>query len=189
MHRLLPCLCLLLGAASCAAAQSGTERFYRWIDDQGRLHLSDKPPPAGADRAEEMRVPRYAEPEQPADQDPYSILNQLKRLEASRREMLRQRWEREQRDREYDLRRRELEARERAAAAPPAGTAIYAFPRRLPPHPRFHHPGRPSHQPQRAKPRSLWEPDHPVYRPPRQPPHQPPRHPAPQRSGRVDPGG
>jgi hypothetical protein len=135
--------------------------------------------------AEQLRVPSYAEPERPADEDPYSILNQLKRLEASRRELLRERWERQQRDREYHLRRRELEAQEQAAARPPAGGAIvYGWPRTFPPRPPFHHPDRPGHAPHPANPRSLWEPDHPVYRPPGPPPA---RH-APGSSGRVDPG-
>lgn len=164
---------LAFGHLPSAAADS----LYRWVDDYGRLHLSDQPPPNDTQSAEELALPSYVSPTLPADRDPYSILNQLKRLEESRRQLAQERWERRQRERELHLRERELAARA-ADRQPPERTPVYLVPRRhfRPPHTRL-----PDWRTDRRRPPSLWEPDHPVYRP-----YPPPRPVAPHGSS---PGG
>jgi len=160
-------------------APAGAEVVYRWVDDEGRPHLSDQPPPADARQAEQLPTPAFTEPAVRADEDPYSILNQLKRLEDSRRQTERERMLRRQLEREYELRRRALDARRDDEAGDDGvrGFVVPFFHR--PPHhrpPPGHHPGPPT----------LWPPDHPAFRPPMRP--RPPRpHPRPG-GGRVDPG-
>jgi hypothetical protein len=41
--RARPMLCLLLAACACGAAAAGD--IYRWVDENGKAHLSDRPPP------------------------------------------------------------------------------------------------------------------------------------------------
>ena len=169
---------LLVVTSHIAIADPGL--LYRWTDSEGRAHFTDHPPPAHAETAEALVVPSYAEPTLAPVDDPNSIINQSKRMEASRKDRERERTERRERDREYALRERELAAREQALRDPPAGsTPVYAYPRPVHPQP----PGRPGapwtgHRP---SPPSLWPPEHPAYQPPRPPPARP----AP--SGRVPP--
>ncbi len=169
---------LLVVTSHIAIADPGL--LYRWTDSEGRAHFTDRPPPAHAETAEALVVPSYAEPTLAPVDDPNSIINQSKRMEASRKDRERERTERRERDREYALRERELAAREQALRDPPAGsTPVYAYPRPVHPQP----PGRPGapwtgHRP---SPPSLWPPEHPAYQPPRPPPARP----AP--SGRVPP--
>lgn len=160
------------------------DSLFRWTDSEGRLHFGDRPPPADAGHVEELNMPTFTAPSLPADEDPYSILNQLGRLEASRRDLERERRERAREDREYHLRKRELEARERVPDSWSDGR-VYAYPRPVYPRHPIHrpgHPGRPGHLPARPElqpPRrlpGLWEPDHPAYRP--RPPFAAPHHPA-----------
>jgi hypothetical protein len=140
--------------------------LYRWIDNEGRLHLSDQPPSGNGQRAERLDLPDYAAPIRPPEDDPYSILNQLERLEVQRQRLAQERREREQAEREYYLRRRELEARQRAVEAPESGP-VYVYPRPVFPQPPAHRPTGPRPG---SRPPSLWEPDHPAYRPYPRPP-------------------
>lgn len=158
---LLPVFVVALGLVPTA----GSEVLYRWVDESGRLHLSDHLPPGDAAPVEQLSVPTYAPPELPPDQAPYSILNQLERLEASREKLARERWERQQREREWNLRQRELELRENQQRRAPA-SHVYAYPR--PPYQPQppHHPGRPGQYPPAW---GLWQQDHPAYRPHPQP--------------------
>ena len=93
------------------------------MDSEGRLYLGDRPPPGDVQQAEQLRMPSYAAPSQSAEEDPYSILNQLKRLEAYRQNLARERQEKERAEREYYLRKRELEAR-REAPPPPVAVPL-----------------------------------------------------------------
>lgn len=166
---------LLLVAAS-HIAFADPQPLYRWTDSEGRVHFTDHPPPGDAEVAEALVVPSYASPALAPADDPYSILNQSKRMEASRKHVERERRERRERDREYALRQRELEIREQALRASPAsGAPVYAYPRPVRPHP----PGPPGARwpDQRPSLPTLWPPEHPAYRPP---------HPLP---ARVTPGG
>jgi hypothetical protein len=67
-------LCFALASGSAAAAE-----IYHWIDDDGVTHFSDTPPVNG----EEARS-LHVNPSNPADydpaHDPYSIVNQAKRM-------------------------------------------------------------------------------------------------------------
>jgi hypothetical protein len=146
--------------------------LFRWIDSVGRMHFGDRPPPAEAEHVEELDMPSFATPSRPADQDPYSILNQLGRLEANRQHLERERRERALQEREYYLRKRELEALEQASD-PSASGPVYGWPV-YPRHPidRPGRPGhRPGHRPGRPKERApnridrWYAPDHPAFRP------------------------
>jgi len=150
-------LTLALGSAPVA----GAEAFYRWTDAEGRAHLSDRPPPPGAERVQQLEAPSYAVPELRADDAPYSILNQLERLEASRERLARERREQHERDRDFHLRQRELTAREQLPP-PAAGGPVYHYPGYRYPAPPIHGRPLPVQLPHRP---GLWQPDHPAYRP------------------------
>lgn len=51
-----PALLALSILLSSLAGQAQAERLYRWTDEQGRVHYTDKPPPAQAKDAKETRV-------------------------------------------------------------------------------------------------------------------------------------
>jgi hypothetical protein len=161
-----PALPLLLASAAGVlhAEQAGT--LYRWIDGDGVPHFADQPPPGGSRQAERLAMPAYTPPELPVDEQPYSILNQLERMETQREKLARERREKRQQDREYLLRKRELELRrEGPATTALTGPPVFAYPQ-----PRYwRHPypwpgpgGRPSPP---TGPSGLWQPDHPAYRP------------------------
>ena len=162
LRRVAPLLLVTLAAPAVVTS----EALYRWVDDEGQLHLSDHPPPAADEQAERLPLPAYASPEQPPDAAPYSILNQLRRLEASREPLARERLEAQRQQQEYQWRRRQLEALENPPQ-PPAGVTVLAYPR--PAHRPVHRPYPPPHglpHPQHPPTtRSLWQPDHPAYRP------------------------
>ncbi len=63
VHRLALALIVLLAAAPASAA------MYKWVDSQGRVHFSDKPPPGAKARAERLNV-RGAEPAPAAEARP-----------------------------------------------------------------------------------------------------------------------
>ena len=149
---------LLIGAALTAQA----ETLYRWVDGAGQLHFSDTPPPEDATRAEELRTPAFTPPSMTPAEDPYSILNQVRRLEAQREQLARERLARQELQQQYELRRRELEGYPQAVDNIRVWGSVYAYPR--PPfagHP-GHRPDRPGHRPGAP---SLWQPDHPAFRP------------------------
>ncbi len=152
-------------------AQADAASLFRWTDAEGRVHFGDRPPPAEVPEVEELGMPAFAAPELTPDQDPYSILNQLGRLQENRRRLERERREKAWREREYQLRQRELEARERAAEAAQAG-AVSGYLRPVYPWYPGYRPGRPGHRPghpdyRTPHRRGLWkQPDHPAYRPP-----------------------
>jgi len=151
-------LILLLGVPF--AAQSDT--LYRWVDEEGRAQFGDSPPPDDARQAEQLHMPTFTGSSTSAKDDPYSILNQVERLETWRQDRARELSERRRENREYELRLRELEARERASQVPP-DRPVYGFGRPVYPRPPIHHPGVPDHRP---RPPDFWKPDHPIYRPP-----------------------
>jgi len=150
--------------------------LYRWTDADGRVHFSDRPPPAAEVPAEVERLPtpRFADPGIPPGH--YSVTEQWQRLQAERLIRQREQWERNREARELTLREREVAAAERAAeelAAPSnVSGAVWVGPRR----PWYgHRPGRP--QPHTG----LWKPDHPAFRPP--PPVRPHPRPMPRGGG------
>ena len=49
---------LLLLASACAIAQTQTQQVYRYLDTDGRVVYSDKPPPADAKNAQAKRIGR-----------------------------------------------------------------------------------------------------------------------------------
>jgi glutaredoxin len=65
-------LALVLGAVACAAA---AQELYRWIDERGRTHVTDIPPPPGARDVRKLNpgaVPDSA-PAKPAAEVPYVL--------------------------------------------------------------------------------------------------------------------
>jgi len=174
------CLAVLLAVGHASQADAGS--LFRWIDSEGSMHFGDRPPPADVEHVEELNMPSFAAPSRPADQDPYSILNQLGRLEANRQILERERRERAWQEREYYLRKRELEALEQSPDQSASGPVYgYGYPRPVYPSHPIHRPGQPGHRPgwtnQRAPARidRWYEPDLPVYRPGLHPPSGVPR--------------
>ncbi len=152
------------------------QQVYRWVDAQGLSHFGDQPPPPGAAQREELVLPDYAEPARPPDQDPYSIMNQLQRLQEQRAALERARLARQTVEQEYELRRRELEAQQQSPVPPPIHLRPYPPPFLAP-----HRPFRPPYRSGRSGPYRA-EGDHPAYRPPRSKP------PPPLPRGRIDLG-
>lgn len=156
--------------------------LFRWTDSDGRMHFGDRAPPADVDQVEKLELPVFAAPSLPPDQDPYSILNQLDRLQTNRQNLERQRQERAWQEREYYLRKRELQALEQAADRPSSGP-VYGYQRPVYPGYPIHRPGLPGHRPGRPGQRppgrpELWpQPDHPAFRPSPYPPSAMPRPP------------
>jgi hypothetical protein len=143
-------------------------QYYRWIDSSGNLYIGDQPPPGGVGGALPLPLPEYAPPERSPEDDPYSIINQTKRLKEQREALARQRLEKRSAEREYLLRKRELEAMQEP---PPQRTVpVYVYPQihfSRPPlrpwHPRPSHP-RPwsgdRHVPENGYSRSRLGPPH-----------------------------
>lgn len=175
MFAVIAPLCLLTGTLAALgmppAAQA--DALYRWTDAQGVPHFSDRPPHTPSAGVEQLVAPVYQAPALSADRDPYSILNQATRLEASRRQQASERLQRQEREREDELRRRELATRQQAEQ-PPAAPPFAVYPRPVHPPP-AHHPSRPGPS---SRPWSLWQPaDHPAYRPHTRPSSAVPRSP------------
>lgn len=59
----------LLGAA-CAA---GAQQLYRWIDDQGRVHVTDTPPPPTARAAQTQTIAPAGTAPAPGESPPYAV--------------------------------------------------------------------------------------------------------------------
>lgn len=147
-------------------ATTGATTFYRWSDEEGIPQFSDQPPPPGAKSPQQHKIRDFEEPPglTPFDH-PYSIANQLKRLEAYRSKLVRERLERRRAEREYQNRQYELDLRERELATPQvAPVNVYPRPyyssRGIP----RHRPVRPDRRIQRGRINDL---DHPAFRPPR----------------------
>ncbi len=155
---LYPALFLVLSIGVPTVTQA--DGLYRWFDNEGQLHFSDRPP-VGDYEADRLQVPSFVPPVVSPEQDPYSILNQTRRLQEQREAIARERRERLEKEREYRLRQREIELQQQAQQAPAPPTVV-VYPRRhyrpLPVHP----PRWPGYQ----RPNfGLWKPDHPAYRP------------------------
>ncbi|MCB1725220.1 MAG: DUF4124 domain-containing protein [Chromatiaceae bacterium] len=149
-------LCLLLGLLAFDAGAA--QLLFRWVDADGQLHVSDRPPPGSPD-VERFPLPQYVEPDSASAN--YSIANQLDRMQRLRREREQAEHERRLRERELALQRRELELRERAAAAPePSPAPTYVVPVR----PRGHYDAN-RWRGYRPPNLGLWKQDHPAYRP------------------------
>lgn len=174
LRALLPAILLLVAPGALAG------ELYRWVDSEGRPYFGDRPPPEGAQQVERLSMPAFAMPERSADEDPYSILNQLGRLQESREAQERERRERAWMEREYALRRRELDVREQEATSADSGGAwgyvspVYPRPPGYRPGRPGHRPGRPVHRPRYSLP-GFGGPDHPAFRP--RPPYVAPQRP------------
>lgn len=87
-----------LAVALTAFALPSLAELYRWVDENGRVHYSDTPPPANAKTEKEVkgtaRPPTASEPAAPAGQAPKSYV-----------------------EKEAEFRKRQVEQAERDAAA------------------------------------------------------------------------
>jgi glutaredoxin len=69
---------ILLAVALCAFALGAGAQVYRWTDDQGRVHVSDVPPPASAKDVKKIDVrtspaPAAAAESKSSQQEPYAL--------------------------------------------------------------------------------------------------------------------
>ena len=157
------------GAAAVPGADSGA--VYRWTDDRGVVHFSDSPPERPPPDTRVMPLPRLPPAAHPEAQ-PFSVINQARRMAEERRARERARLE--------ELRARAEVERARAQAPPLRGPEEgsgagrrYIVPLYPPAHRRF---GRPDLR--------EFPEGHPAYRPYRGPrPTTPPP-----RSGSLVPG-
>ena len=146
-----------------ATAELGAGELYRWVDDQGQVHFGDRPPSNPAVPVQVQPLPAPAP--QPAD-DPYSVMNQVRRLEAERKQLEAMRREEQLRRLEEARHLAEIEAsraraRQADAEAERARRTLYPlYPRfRRPPCPRPDRcPDRRDHPPRQSEPRPL-QPD------------------------------
>lgn len=161
---------LLVMLLSMWTAASFSEQLYRWTDEQGRVHFSDRLPAGKLEaKVETLPTPQFAAPDVPPDR--YSVVQQWQRFSAERQAQKQARQEKKDREREFALRQREVAAAERAAeqAAAPSdvgGTVWLAPPYyrggRWPGHRPGHRPGKPASP---LPSHGLWKRDHPAYRP------------------------
>jgi hypothetical protein len=102
---------LMLPAA--IAAQEG--RLYKWQDEQGRVHYSDRPPRDDASSVEVRPLPRQGPAVERPEDDYYSVENQARRMEQQRKAREAARKEAEEKRRAEQRRKAELQAtRDRA---------------------------------------------------------------------------
>jgi glutaredoxin len=67
-------LALLAAASGAAFAQ-----IYRWVDQNGKVHITDTPPPPGAKNVQQRRAPAFSESSaQPQPSEPY-VLQEARR--------------------------------------------------------------------------------------------------------------
>ncbi|MGH8735484.1 MAG: DUF4124 domain-containing protein, partial [Burkholderiales bacterium] len=62
-------------AITCAAGAAAAQQFYRWIDQQGRTHVTDTPPPPGA---KDVRRLKPGTGQAAEEQMPFALQNALK---------------------------------------------------------------------------------------------------------------
>jgi hypothetical protein len=161
---------LVLALSSLSAHTSLAEQLYRWTDEQGRVHFSDRAPEGSvAGEVEALPTPQFADPD--TTPDTYSVMQQWQRLSAERQAQERARQEQKYRSRELALRQREVAAVERAAEQPVTRTGVWGPVWPVPPihrpgHPPGQGPGhRPGKPPTQLPSQGLWKRDHPAYRP------------------------
>ena len=77
--------CLILAAALLASPGALAVKVYQWTDEEGVVHYSDTPPQEDT-VAEINEMELYDAGESTADPDEYSIVNQLERMTAWRRQ-------------------------------------------------------------------------------------------------------
>lgn len=158
-------LILLVGTDPCAADQ-----VFRWVDDQGQVHFSDRPPSNPAVPVQIQPLPASPRVRQPADHT-HSVMNQVRRLEAEREQIEAARREEKLRRLEEARHLAEIEesrarARQADAEAERARRPVYSIYPRFwrPPRPRpDHRPDKPGHPPRHSEPlqpngRSLTRP-------------------------------
>ncbi len=161
---LLMRLALIIPMASPMAAG----QIYRWVDDQGNVHFSDQPPSSPSVSVQVQPMPSTAPASQP-DEMPYSVMNQVKRLQAEReqREAARraeQLQRLEEARRLADIDAAEAQARQAEMQAERARQPVYFVYPGFHRHPRHREdeppapPPRKDHQPDRRDERSLTTP-------------------------------
>ena len=68
---------ILLAVTLCAFAFGAGAQVYRWTDDQGRVHITDTPPPSSAKGVKKSgatsAAPSAAAAPQPAGQEPFAV--------------------------------------------------------------------------------------------------------------------
>ncbi|EXJ15707.1 DUF4124 domain-containing protein [Imhoffiella purpurea] len=153
---LAACACLMLMSPSGAAL--GEDRLYRWTDEAGQVHFSDRAPEASDRPVESMAMP-----ESPGaarrEGDPYSVINQTRRMEAERkaRELARRRAyldELEERQRLAEIEAAEARTRQLEAEAQRAREPVYVLPWGWLGRHHHHRPPRPRTQEYPPSPRS-----------------------------------
>ncbi|MGH8119962.1 MAG: DUF4124 domain-containing protein [Gammaproteobacteria bacterium] len=77
--------CLMLALALLASQEALAVKVYQWTDEEGVVHYSDTPPPEDA-VAEISEIELFDTAGSTADPDEYSIVNQLERMTAWRRQ-------------------------------------------------------------------------------------------------------
>jgi glutaredoxin len=64
---------VIFAAMLAAASAAGAQQLYRWIDDQGRVHVTDTPPPPTAKFAQTMTVTAAGAAQAPGESLPYAV--------------------------------------------------------------------------------------------------------------------
>jgi hypothetical protein len=87
--------CLILATILFASQNALTATVYQWTDDEGIVHFSDTPPKGNESlEIQEMEFVTYVQND--ADNDEYSIMNQLERMSEWRRQTADERMARKQ---------------------------------------------------------------------------------------------
>ena len=64
---------IVLAAALCAVALGASAQMYRWTDEQGRVHITDTPPPASAKGVKKSGPASAPAAASPSAAEPYAI--------------------------------------------------------------------------------------------------------------------
>ena len=74
---------LVVLAAFFVAASAAAQQMYRWTDQNGRVHITDTPPPPGAKGVQKSRTTGSAVPSEGGQQTPYDLALAMKEYPVS----------------------------------------------------------------------------------------------------------
>ena len=112
----------LAAFALCCYSAVGAEelqqkKLYRWVDEQGQVHFSDRAPAGHPAEVTQTELPATGSSEQAPTENPYSVENQVKQFEEDRKAREAAQAQAQQAKKEAELRKAKIEAAKAEKAA------------------------------------------------------------------------